>query len=257
MTAVTRKFGIEIEAYGVDMYVVASALTAAGIPTVVEGYNHVTRSHWKVVSDASLRGLPNAFELVSPVLEGQAGLDAVATVGMTLTALGAKVNTSTGFHTHVDARDLSVKQVGNVVKMFAKYETCFDGLLPASRRNNRFCESLIAGRSVADVFAACDRAATLYDLRGLVNGWSRYKKLNLESLERHGTVEFRQHSGTVDPVKMVQWVKLVVGFVAEAAAAKTIRAAGAGKLDNLISVTDAAGRKFFRERAAHFATATN
>ena len=69
----TRKFGIEIEAYNCTREKLASELRSAGIDVAVEGYNHTTRNHWKLVTDSSLTG-NNTFELVSPVLEGEAGL---------------------------------------------------------------------------------------------------------------------------------------------------------------------------------------
>jgi hypothetical protein len=48
---------------------------------------------------------------------------------------------------------------------------------------------------------------------------------------------------------MVNWVKLVGGFVETAVNAKTIKAAGEGKFENLLQVTpDATVRKFYRER---------
>lgn len=68
-----HKFGIEIEAYGVNMRVVESAIRAAGVTIEVEGYNHSTRRHWKIVTDGSLRG-GQGFEVVSPVLKGEAGI---------------------------------------------------------------------------------------------------------------------------------------------------------------------------------------
>ena len=73
MKITDRKFGIEIEAFGVSTYRVQDALRAAGLNAEVEGYNHITRSHWKITSDASINGR-NAFELVSPILQGQNGL---------------------------------------------------------------------------------------------------------------------------------------------------------------------------------------
>ena len=48
-----RKFGIEIEAYGVPMGRVAEALTAAGINCYSESYNHTSRGHWKVERTAA------------------------------------------------------------------------------------------------------------------------------------------------------------------------------------------------------------
>ena len=65
----THKFGIEIEAYNCNMERLARELREAGIHVAVEGYNHATRDHWKLVTDSSLQG-NNTFELVSPILVG-------------------------------------------------------------------------------------------------------------------------------------------------------------------------------------------
>lgn len=254
----SRKFGIEIEATGVRMAEVAAALNAAGIRTYVEGYNHIAKSHWKVVSDASLSG-PNAFELVSPILEGVDGLCQVNTVGKVLTALGAKVNKSCGLHVHVDARDITAEQMKRVCKMWMKYESCFDAVVPESRRDNMYCRGIRSKfQSLEQAFDAIDGARNIAGLRAVMNGTdsfrARYHKLNLESLVRHGTVEFRQHSGTVDADKMLNWVELVTAFIDCAVAAKAIRATGADKFENLLTVTPVPSvRKFFRERRDYFA----
>ena len=85
---------------------------------------------------------------------------------------------------------------------------------------------------------------------------SRYHKLNLESLVRHGTVEFRQHSGTVDGEKMANWVMLVGGFVECAVSAKTIRKTGEGKFENLLDVTPIPEvKKYYRQRREALARA--
>lgn len=51
----THKFGIEIEAYNCNMERLARELREAGIHVAVEGYNHTTRDHWKLVTDSSLQ----------------------------------------------------------------------------------------------------------------------------------------------------------------------------------------------------------
>ena len=66
-----RKFGIEIEAYNCSRERLARELRESGIEVVVEGYNHTTRPHWKLVMDGSLNG-NDTFELVSS--QGQACL---------------------------------------------------------------------------------------------------------------------------------------------------------------------------------------
>ncbi|SDX53839.1 amidoligase family protein [Hymenobacter psychrophilus] len=72
----TRTFGVEIEAYGVPRATLLAELRAQGLEAEAEGYNHSTRPHWKIVSDGSLSGA-DAFELVSPVLQGCDGLECV------------------------------------------------------------------------------------------------------------------------------------------------------------------------------------
>lgn len=73
-----RNFGVEIEAYNCTRDRLARELTAAGISVQVEGYNHTDHAdHWKLVTDSSLRG-DNTFELVSPILNGEQGLEELA-----------------------------------------------------------------------------------------------------------------------------------------------------------------------------------
>lgn len=256
-----RAFGIEIEATGLSMNRVVEVLTAVGIQSAVDGYNHTTKTYWKVVSDASLIGA-NAFELVSPILRGENGLMQVALVAHALETAGAKVNGSCGFHVHIDGRDLTVDQLKRVCKMWLKYENCFDAVVGASRRNNRFCKSIRSKfQTLEQGFKAIDKATNLNGIIQAVNGdgngyTSRYHKLNLESMLRHGTVEFRQHGGTVTGEKMTSWIKLVMGFVNCAVTAKAIRATGDGKFANLLDVCpDAVTRKFFVSRKAKFADA--
>jgi len=256
----SRKFGIEIEAHNVDMRTLNSAINAAGILCVVEGYNHQTRAHWKIVSDCSIRG-NQGFELVSPILEGDNGLMQIEVVCQVLKTLNAKVNTSCGLHVHVDARDINTDGLKRVSKMWMKYESCFDSIVTPSRRNNPYAKGLRSKyQSLDAAFVAIDKAVNRNEIIMAMNGdgygTSRYHKLNFESLLRHGTIEFRQHQGTVDGAKITNWVKLVGGFVECAITAKTIRKTGEGKFDNLLDVLPTATEKtFYKARRAYFATA--
>ena len=49
-----RKFGIELELIGITREQAIAALTRVGTEVREEGYNHETRRHWKIVSDASV-----------------------------------------------------------------------------------------------------------------------------------------------------------------------------------------------------------
>ena len=97
-----HKFGIEIEAYNCPMEKLARELREAGVEVTVERYNHNTRSYWKLVTDSSIRG-NNTFELVSPILTGEAGLTELERVCWVLDLCNVKVNESCGLHVHMDA----------------------------------------------------------------------------------------------------------------------------------------------------------
>lgn len=225
----TRTFGIEIEAYGISLGRVAQLLTAAGVPCATEHYNHQARDHWKVVTDASIRGdgaRAAGFEVVSPILRGDEGLRQVRVVMDTLAANGAKVNKTTGLHVHIGAGDFSIREFRNIAKNYVVFEDFFDAIMPPSRRgsSNMYIKSnrsRFGGYDNAAAQRGCealDGAQTIDEIIAALNGHGdRYYKLNLTAFYRHRTIEFRQHSGTVDAEKACNWIRLLVQFVDRAA----------------------------------------
>ncbi len=83
-----RSFGIELEIIHNNKRELCDAIRARGVLCEIEGYNHSTRRHWKIVSDASVNG---GYELVSPVLKGQRGLDEIKAVCEALAEVGALI----------------------------------------------------------------------------------------------------------------------------------------------------------------------
>ena len=82
-TSTTLTFGAELECflpYGISHREAAAKITAAGIECNAESYNHSARPTWKIVTDGSLGDYSRGAEIVSPVLSGEEGLAALATV---------------------------------------------------------------------------------------------------------------------------------------------------------------------------------
>lgn len=204
----SRKFGVELEMNGISRDKAVRVLLAIGINIQSEDYNHSTRSYWKIVNDASVR---NGFEVVSPVLEGETGLEQLRAVVTALNDAGGKVDRTCGFHVHFDAADLGVNHIRAIVTRYAKHEAKIDTFMPNSRRGNgnQYCRSL-AGLVTRQSFSG---AATIGQLATAQGG--RYFKVNLQSYQVHGTVEFRQHSGTLDALKAVNWVRFLGAFIEE------------------------------------------
>ena len=107
-----RKFGIELELVGITREQAGRALSQVGIEVHDEGYNHTTRSYWKMVSDSSVRG---GFELVIPVLRGEDGIHEARKVATALDDMGATANRSCGYHVHLDAADLTASDIRAIV----------------------------------------------------------------------------------------------------------------------------------------------
>ena len=233
-------FGIELELstseYVEPADVANSIMTNAGGSVDVRDMTHsyvaarVTSHFWKVMADSSLQcsvGTPNCntFELVSPILSGGDGLGEVDRV---IRAVGnistIKVNSSMGFHVHVNVSELGLSELTNVCLNFIKYEAALDSLVPPSRRNNTYCRSnrsAIGGtnQTMMHILLACNSVEEL----GNTVSPSKHYKLNLQPLVsgRQPTIEFRLHSSSYKKEKVMNWVRFCVAFVYNSAKLKT------------------------------------
>ena len=202
-----RNFGIEIEAYNCTRERLARELTAAGINVQVEGYNHTDHTdHWKLVTDSSLSG-NNTFELVSPILHGEQGLEELEKVCWVLDLCNAKVNDTCGLHVHMDAAEFDLSTWKNLILTYKRLENVIDHFMPLSRRNNHYCKTLT---TISEV--KINRASNISDLRAAFSH-NRYHKVNLEAYTRHRTVEFRQHGGSTNFTKMSAWIHFLAKMI--------------------------------------------
>ena len=202
-----RNFGVEIETCNCTRERLARELTAAGINVQVEGYNHTDHTdHWKLVTDSSLSG-NNTFELVSPILHGEQGLEELEKVCWVLDLCNAKVNDTCGLHVHMDAAEFDLSTWKNLILTYKRLENVIDHFMPLSRRNNHYCKALTAitensikhARNIGEL-----RAAFFHN---------RYHKVNLEAYARHRTVEFRQHGGSTNFTKMSAWIHFLAKMI--------------------------------------------
>lgn len=207
-----RPFGVEMEFFGTTKARVVEEFTARGLQCVAEAYNHNTRNHWKVVTDASVNrmgtGEGSGLELVSPILRGEAGFASLALACEALAAAGAKVDRSCGVHVHHDTRDLRPADVYRTVRIYTEGQAFIDSVLPPSRRSNggNFYCVAYAPHELSSIQRTAESAISARRMAGAAGG--RYRTVNLESLSRHGTLEFRQHSGSVEGPKVAAWVRL-------------------------------------------------
>lgn len=208
-----RHFGVELEVIAPSLNAVISALRTARVPhsDMQHGYHGNQRGKWTVTRDSSLRansaqiqrGVTYAVEIVSPPLKGKTGINALRRVMNALEANGVEVNMTCGTHVHHEARDFDLNAFKLLVNNYAAMQTRIDEIMAPSRRsdrNNQYCRP-IQGTAQRFVNAATSVAGVQSALG------SRYYMLNIGAFASYGTVEFRQHGGTVNAEKLIAWIK--------------------------------------------------
>jgi hypothetical protein len=256
-------FGVEMESLlpsGTYRENLRDRLREAGLAAEVEMLNHTTRTWWKLTTDGSLGDYVRGVETVSPILNGDDGFAALRTTCRTLTAMRATVTKICGLHVHVGVRDRDVEFFKRLIKLYATFEPVIDRFMAKSRRanNSRWARSI---RQFHDSQTLA--AATTLDELGQVYGRDthhrshhrqyKYRKLNLDNVWERGTVEFRQHQGSVDALKVEMWTRLCLKMVI--AAAKPDLVLGPVTLDGFMTTIDAsdAERVYYAARTAAFA----
>ena len=198
------KFGIEIEAVGMTPAQVADLLNAKGINCQLPSVRHATSGQWKVVLDGSVS---NGFELVSPPLEfTEFNLVAIRRICRILNDAGIDTTKACGLHVHFDVSTLTPAQLASVYNRYRAFEHNIDRLMPIGRRGNanHYCRSLTGQAPLVAQDTLAQTAAQRSD---------RYYKVNLCSFAKYGTIEFRQHAGTVNGVKISNWVRFLASFI--------------------------------------------
>lgn len=218
---------------------------------------------FRVVHDGSLTAAPGmwAMEVVTCILKGTEGLERLTKVVRWLKEKGCKINSSCGFHVHIGVRGMKPERVRRIAVAFLNAEQHFDSVVPPSRRHgNRYCRSNseLAGASAR---RRLGNATTISSIAESMNGGNshdhytpfRYYKLNFQSFVRHGTIEFRQHAGTVEVEKACAWVRLVAGFCARAAGQPEQSIGTNEPFETwLDACTDEAGQAYMRQRRVKF-----
>lgn len=206
-TSEDRQFGVEAEFYNITVEVALEALRAVGIAVSFQGYTHAVTSEWKIVTDASVTsrgtGQRSGLELVSPILKGEAGLQELAKALDALHNAGAKTNTTCGLHVHIDTAGMNGVQRKNFFNGYVQNQRIMDRLVSTSRRNNRQYTQPYSATQAEQYADALENGQT---------GYSRYFTVNTCSYAKYGTLEFRQHQGTLNGKKAVAWVQLLLAM---------------------------------------------
>lgn len=227
-TSMAQTFGIEFE------------FQYRGSKTLVEMARHLTRnttervipidynlhydnhdydtSTWRLTTDSTA-----GWELVTPILHGQDGLDRVEKMLEVLNQEDINVHRGCGTHVHFGIADVALKTYANFLSMYAKFERAIDLLQPESRRGN--------GNRWQQSFGNWNLDANniyIKDLKKITNKnfynnlpnssklrdyghnlRDKYVKVNVNAFRSKQTVEIRHHAGTTNFHKISTWIKFI------------------------------------------------
>jgi len=235
-----RTYGIEIECisqknHGEVAEAINQAFQIAEIDhnAVVMGYSHSTNAsnlnRWEIKSDSSIfcnsqfpvparlrrNGYNNGIEIVSPVLKGKKGLEALEIVCNAISDFTTPT-ASCGLHVHHGIKRNEKKNLYHLIKNWYEAENHFMAILSRSRRHNGYCQRWQTANNLNPYndFIRWEQAPdSCFDswIREQM-GSNRYWTLNFQGYILRGAIEFRCHQGTTEYKKIKNWVILTQAF---------------------------------------------
>lgn len=168
-----------------------------GVEIELENITRVTHrfDYWSVKSDGSLR---NGLEFVFRGPTG--GLDlfnAVVELDSYLFDKNPDDSWRCSTHVHVDARDMNLAQLKNLILIWVVYEKLMFRLSGMHRYTNNFCCAIGFAQQQLDVLSNnWNKDTTRSFLTGVLRQWDKYSAMNLIPLTSFGSVEFRISEAT-------------------------------------------------------------
>lgn len=181
-----------------------------GIEIELEGSNvdEAGAPGWRVERDGSLRGDSAEYVMRKPVMLREVHKYVRALQKSLDDADAEPVDTGrAGVHVHVNMQQYSMTQVINYICAYMIFEDCLTDFCGEHRVGNLFCLRVRDADRL--IFSLRDRIRRK-DLLNINNNANRYAAINIESLPKFGSLEFRAMRSTVDPMEISQWAGMLV-----------------------------------------------
>ena len=185
--------------------------------------NFEIKNNWRIVHDGSIS--PSGEDDIGREFVTRGGLSgdelylSINNITSILANRGWYVNKSCGLHVHIDARDLRARQLAYILAVAKLCEPVLYKMVPPSRSNTRWAKRI--PMSIEDILR-------IHDEEDFIDAWyrshgtspsmekyndSRYCGVNMHSRVIHGSIEFRHHSGTLNPEKIINWIEICQSIV--------------------------------------------
>lgn len=169
---------------------------------------------WQTKTDGSLQddGLEYAF--AAPMF-GQDIIDALQILEETFDDEHPGVGSNTSLHVHVDVRDLDTQQLCRMVLLYIIYEQVLFNYCAPEREDNVFCLSVERSKVLLNSYSV------IYDallsgrpdrVPGYTGSMPRYMGMNVQSINKFGTLEFRGHRGEWRSDAILRWINILLSL---------------------------------------------
>lgn len=181
-----------------------------GVEIEVEGTHLPTTlppNQWRIDQDGSLKG--EAYEYVMTKPGPMQHVDTcLATLEAAYIMNGTKVHDTirAGVHVHVNVQQLTLKQVFTFMTAYYLLEDLLVQWCGENRVGNYFC---LRSRDAEFILFQLMQAVETRKLKHLNNDILRYSSLNVCSLFKYGSLEFRAMRGTSQLKEISQWVRIL------------------------------------------------
>jgi hypothetical protein len=162
---------------------------------------------WNVTHDGSLRGESAEYVFKEP-LGARAAINAVNKLRGVLEPVELNWSFRTSVHVHVNVLSLTQQQLNNFLYSYLLLEDVLMAFCGNTREGNRFCLRVKDAEGVVDALVNIIKGKGYLNLpRQDVN---RYSSLNVDALQKFGSLEFRGMRGTLDKDVINVWINALV-----------------------------------------------
>lgn len=162
--------------------------------------------YWVKTADGSLRGESAEFVLRRPVFLNEVD-EALKVLSEAFKENRTKVFKAfrAGTHIHLNMQEFNMVQVINFLTLYFMYENTLLRFCSPERTGNHFClRAKDAEALITMLFDSVEKG----DLAGFFSDHYRYSAVNLTSLSKFGSLEFRSLESTTDWKKLKTWILL-------------------------------------------------
>lgn len=162
--------------------------------------------YWKTVRDGSLRRNGAEYVLRHPIERDAVALALSDLKDATETQFPIP-STNAGVHVHINVQDLNMKQVAQIICLYLLLEDKLVRYCGKSRENNLFCLRASDAQDLVQYIAHIFSSAEYFRLE---DDDYRYASINLTSLPKYGSLEFRAMRSDGDFEAVQKWVNILL-----------------------------------------------